>query len=363
MKKILIIFNHMQLTDGVARTAFSLANELCKLPEISVTLCPLFRFNEDTLDLLDSRIIVKPVFKRYFRGFPKLIGLIPRKPLYKFIFKEKYDIEIGYAALLPAELVASSSNSESKKYLWIHTDVEGNKLKNECSKFYKTVCVSKYIRDKLKNEISGDLKIEYAYNLVDSNKIIQDGKENIEDCIFSKKTSKLRLITVCRLSPQKSLDRLIRCVHRLKKNSFDLELLIIGRGRERSNIENLIENLNLQDTVYLLDAKKNPHAYTSKADLFVCSSYYEGYSTACTEALILGVPFISTDVSGAKEMQEESQCGLVVENDEEQLYLGLKNVLENPSVIQEWRDKLNTTKYNFSKEKRVEKLLDVLELN
>lgn len=60
-------------------------------------------------------------------------------------------------------------------------------------------------------------------------------------------------------------------------------------------------------------------------DLFVCSSRKEGYSTTITESIIVGTRVITTDCSGMDEILEDSGAGIIVENNEEALYLGLKD--------------------------------------
>ena len=61
--------------------------------------------------------------------------------------------------------------------------------------------------------------------------------------------------------------------------------------------------------------------------MYICSSRREGFSTAVTEALILGLPTVSTNCSGAEELLgKNNEYGIVVENSEIGIYKGLKNV-------------------------------------
>ena len=75
---------------------------------------------------------------------------------------------------------------------------------------------------------------------------------------------------------------------------------------------------------------------------------------------MLGVPVLSTKVSGAEEIILEAESGLVVENSEEGLLEGLEKILKNPSLITEWKNTITTTKYHFSYETRVKKLDELL---
>ena len=71
---------------------------------------------------------------------------------------------------------------------------------------------------------------------------------------------------------------------------------------------------------------------------------------------MLGIPVISTAVSGAQEIIEDSQCGMVCELDDESLYTALKNTLDNPKIISEWKNTLSTTKYKFESKARGERV-------
>ena len=100
----------------------------------------------------------------------------------------------------------------------------------------------------------------------------------------------------------------------------------------------------------------------AKCDLFVCSSYREGFSTAVTESLVVGTPVVSTLCSGAKELLGyNNEYGLVVENSEEGIYKGLKELLEDKELLEYYNKKAAERGSFFSKEKTVaavEKMLD-----
>ena len=74
-------------------------------------------------------------------------------------------------------------------------------------------------------------------------------------------------------------------------------------------------------------------------DMFVCSSIKEGFSTAVTEALILGLPVVTTLCSGMKEMLGASEFGLITENEEEALYEGIKKMLTEKDLLEKYKEK------------------------
>ena len=91
-----------------------------------------------------------------------------------------------------------------------------------------------------------------------------------------------------------------------------------------------------------------------KCDIFVCSSFSEGFSTAATEALILGKPVVTTLVSGMKEMLgENNEWGIVTKNDEDGLYEGIRRLLDDPALLARYREKAALRGKTFSTENTV----------
>ena len=78
--------------------------------------------------------------------------------------------------------------------------------------------------------------------------------------------------------------------------------------------------------------RDNPYCLMGTADLLVCSSVFEGFSTFITEGLILGKPIVTTDVSGMRELLGDSEYGLITANDDEAFYEGVKRMLAEARV-------------------------------
>ena len=72
--------------------------------------------------------------------------------------------------------------------------------------------------------------------------------------------------------------------------------------------------------------QSNPYSYMKRSDLYVCSSYVEGFSTVVSEAVILGIPVVTTESSGMREILGDSEYGLITENSDESLYQGMKKM-------------------------------------
>ena len=95
----------------------------------------------------------------------------------------------------------------------------------------------------------------------------------------------------------------------------------------------------------MLGRKDNPYPYVKNSDLFLLSSRYEGLPTVIIEALILHIPCISTEVAGIYEILNNS-FGVITKNTENDFYLNLKHLLDNPQKIIEMKENLSNYKYN-----------------
>ena len=119
-----------------------------------------------------------------------------------------------------------------------------------------------------------------------------------------------KIVSVGSLKPQKNHRLLIDAFANIAGDFTEYQLVIYGEGSLRKELEKQIADLNLQERVLLPGGKRNVHECISNAELFVLSSDYEGLSNALLEALMMGLPCVSTNVAGADEYIDGSN-GLV----------------------------------------------------
>lgn len=258
------------------------------------------------------------------------------KMFYRLFVRGKYDIEVAFIEGYSTRVISGSTNPKSKKLTWAHIDMLENHwssiaYKNEeeekaCySKFNVVACVSEVVRHSMDSLF--DLKTtKVVYNPVNEELILEKAKEELREC---KKSDTFRFISLGRLEEQKGYDRLIPIIANLRSEGLNVELWIFGQGSHYGKLHKMINAFALEDYVMLWGFKSNPYAYFKYCDVFVCSSRNEGYSTAVTEALILGLPVVSTLCSGTTELLgENSEYGIVTENNTEALYQGMKKIME-----------------------------------
>ena len=121
-----------------------------------------------------------------------------------------------------------------------------------------------------------------------------------------------RIVASGRLETQKNHRMLISAFSDIHKDFPDWRLDIYGEGNERKNLESLIKDLGLERSVSLKGNVPDLHKQMADADLYVLSSDFEGLSNALIEAMMMGLPCISTDCSGSDEIITDRQDGIIV---------------------------------------------------
>ena len=111
------------------------------------------------------------------------------------------------------------------------------------------------------------------------------------------------IISIGRLIPSKAQWHLIRAFPKVVEKYEDVRLLIVGDGELMTTLVELAEKIGMGERIFFTGFTDNPYRLLKRADVFVMTSTYEGLPTSMIEALIVGVPVVSTDFrSGAREI-------------------------------------------------------------
>ncbi len=121
------------------------------------------------------------------------------------------------------------------------------------------------------------------------------------------------IVSVGRLTKQKRHDILINAFAILHMKYPKYKLIIYGEGEERAYLQALVDKLQLVGCVELPGRIKDVTEKINHAIMFVMTSDYEGMSNALAEAMCLGLPCISTKVSGATDLIKNGNNGFLVE--------------------------------------------------
>lgn len=177
-------------------------------------------------------------------------------------------------------------------------------------------------------------------------KMVRDEKSNI---IFNpvsltvttelkKKTKKDKVfLSVGRLTPQKNFPLLISSFKKFEELHPGYKLIIYGEGPLRKELESLIQELQLDGSVFLPGTNNKWHDEALNASAFISSSNYEGMPNCLEEALCLGCPSIATNcpVGGSKELMNLLGSGKLVEmNNAEQMTCAMNEIVEEEPQIE-----------------------------
>lgn len=257
---------------------------------------------------------------------------------YSMHIRDDYDLEIAYLEFGSTKILAGSTNKKARKIAWIHSDLERSlngkpeavrKAAQQYKAYDRIVCVSQTAKDSFTRLFGREDDVTVLYNTVDDD-AIREKAELIPAELPGKK--RLTIASVGRLSAEKRYDMLLRVHKRLLEEGLAHDLWIVGEGDRRDQLEAVIEENGLTDSARLCGFQINPYPYMKAADLLVCSSLYEGLSTFVTEGLILGKPIVTTECSGMRELLGNSEYGLIVENGEDALLDGMRQLLSDAAL-------------------------------
>lgn len=120
------------------------------------------------------------------------------------------------------------------------------------------------------------------------------------------------IISAGRLENQKNHSLLIDAFKPIHDSYPEYKLYIYGEGTLRDSLERKVQNLGLSGAVMMPGNIENIHHKLAQAEMFVLSSNYEGLSNALLEAMMMGLPCISTNCAGSNEVIEDGVNGLLV---------------------------------------------------
>lgn len=132
------------------------------------------------------------------------------------------------------------------------------------------------------------------------------------DTYWQENSESKKIVTMGRLTNlQKRHDILIEAFSIFLKNNPNYTLTIYGGGEDKEKDEELIAKLKLKDSIFLAGPRKNVHSQIVDATMFILTSDYEGLSNALAEALLMGIPCISSDWPGCAEIISHGENGFL----------------------------------------------------
>ena len=243
----------------------------------------------------------------------------------------------------------SASIRAKKKFAWMNSRrVDWSKKKKPCfasieeeraclQKYDNIVCVSEDVRNSVIEVLGDPGNLCVRYNPINTQRILAMATE---PCSVVHNSDKPLLVALGRLAPEKQYLKLIKVCTKIHE-TLDFDLWIIGDGAEREILEQHISNNNLS-FVSLFGHKENPFPYLKQADVFVSSSYTEGFSLVIHEALTLKIPVVAIKCACYDEIFQP-EWGILTENSDQALEEGLRVLLRSKDKREEYKKNIEKT--------------------
>ncbi len=158
-----------------------------------------------------------------------------------------------------------------------------------------------------------------------------------------------RIISVGRLTEQKNQQMMITAFAKVANEFPDWQLVIYGEGSLRAELESLVSSFKLQDRVFLPGRTERVIEELRKSRIFCLSSDYEGMSNAMIEAICVGLPIVTTEVSGVIELIEQGSTGFVVPREDEDAMVNRLKMLMSDEKLMELMSLNNMKKASLFK--------------
>ncbi len=384
VKKILYFITQSEF-GGAQRYVFDLANNLKSDFQVAVAMGEQ-RNNGKLAKILQENNIKYYIIPHLKRSISPINEILALREIIKLIKQYQPDIihlnssKISILGSLASLLLKSTFDIRHSKIVYtVHGWVFNEPLPWLLKKFYlyaekftagfkdKIICVSEYDKQvALKYKIAPAEKLVTIHNGIAPIEFYakEEARQILHSQVASYELWDTRLLvgSIGNLYKTKGYEYLIEATDILiNKNKLPATFLIIGDGSERKNLENLIKKYNLQNN-FILAGQIDQAARLLKAfDVYVCSSVKEGLPYTVLEAMLAGLPIVSTNVGGLPEMIENNKTGLLSKPAKARdLAEKIKLLIDNKTLRQELgmcaEEKV---KAEFSLEKMVEETKNI----
>lgn len=354
MKKIVFGITGLNL-GGAERVLVDIVNEICDKYEITIfTLYGKGEFEKQ----LSKKVKVVSVYNEQYKNLSTLkkkwislqmVNGLLRKRIYNKYIKGKYDVEVAFLEGPMTWIFSEKSNAH--KIAWVHNDIkdvfgESNKsrmkqkMNEKCYYLYDQLIFVSNDNKRKFQEFFPDNHVskEVIYNYLNCEDVIKKSEKGKAEEISDKEVS---FVQVSRLVDQKAVGRLIDVHKRLIDEGYKYNIYIVGDGPLREELESKIKEYGVGNSFHLLGQKENPYPYIKKGDYFMLTSYYEGYPMVLLEGKALNKYILITD-SAARETLVDYDDKLIVDNNEDGIYEGIKKLIEKKPKVR--KSKADRTK-------------------
>jgi len=293
-----------------------------------ISKLPTYKYRVGNIQYWRPRYLDFSIFswnyrKNYFQIVSmifSLLLLIIRKGINIDIIHAHYVYRTGYVAaiigkILRKPVIITAHGSDIHQNLYSENILFRKRTVNALRWSSKVIAVSESLKKIIDKEVLEektfvlpcglDNRLFYPMNTIECRRVLS--------LLINKKI----LLFVGTLNPVKGVDILINAFKRIRDKDDNVELIIIGDGPLRSELEQKVRNFGIAENVHFLGRKNHNkiHLYINASDIIVQPSRNEGRGLAIMEALACGKPIVASRVGGIPETIINNKLGILVEKE------------------------------------------------
>jgi glycosyltransferase involved in cell wall biosynthesis len=328
---------------GAERLVIDIVRELNGKENIEVRLIILR--NEIEYDIEDIKSIVNVIYSSVQLSLwrKNKIGV---KELQTYI--ENFKPDVIHSHLFEAEIVSRSCYYPNAKWFsyahdnmiqlsnfCINTITNKSQFTNYFEKIYLLkryqinkgthfIAISKDAENYLKETVS-KYKISLLNNAINYKRFYSDTKKEINS------SKPLKLINIGSFVSKKNQQLLLRVAEKLKAKNVNFEIHFLGDGKLKENLKEQSLVLGLENRLFFHGNVNNVENYLWNSDLYVHVASYEPLGLVLIEAMVAGLPVITLDGKGNRDLIEEGKNGYMIYEENPELFVD--------KILELWEDK------------------------
>lgn len=172
------------------------------------------------------------------------------------------------------------------------------------------------------------------------------------------------MLTQARLVPWKGMAAIIDALPIIQKRFPDVKLLIMGDGPEENNLKAKVKTANLNAAVIFLGKvtdKKQKKSFYRASHIFILNTFYEGMSNTLPEAMLEGLPVITTRAGGNPEFVDENNGRLIEYDNVQQITDAVIELFSSPQLVKNLGENGRERAKRFTVQNLVEKNIKVIQ--
>ena len=295
----------------------------------------IFHHLDLLLPYLDHRVRIKlglPVWTRF-------------RPL-----DGKYDVAVAYSQNGTGPYYVIDKVCADRKVLWYHNgayEFTGRQYRLDKQYFRcfdNIVAVSQDCAAMLRGkfDFAGE-KLVVLRNLCDAEGIRVSARQFVPASFSGTGT---HIVTVGRMAREKGAQLALEACRKLRAEGKEIIWHWVGDGPQTENVRRQAKALGLSECFLLEGNQNNPYPFMLNGDIYVQPSYYEAYSTTVTEAKVLCLPMVVTDVGGMRAQLTDEGNALIVPVDSGEIAGAVRRLIEHPDMAARFSEALEKESYS-----------------